>query len=134
MPTESTLGVILFLVAPFATGIIGAFVAITATRRSGRSERENAMTRVARELVDKHRIECPFEGMIASAVADRRREVAEMVGNVKRDMTDLVAQERQERTIVHQDILDLRSDVRSIREMLVEVASNIKRMNGNAAH
>ena len=57
-----------------------------------------------------------------------------MVGNVKRDMTDLVAQERQERTIVHQDILDLRSDVRSIREMLVEVASNIKRMNGNAAH
>ena len=69
---------------------------------------------------------------MAAAVADRKREVAEQIGGVRMEMGTLISQERQERSTLHSDMRDLRADVRSIREMLVEVAAGVKKMNGNA--
>ena len=68
---------------------------------------------------------------MAVAVADRKREVGEQIGGVRVEMRALISQERQERNTLHSDMRDLRADVRSIREMLVEVAAGVKKMNGN---
>ena len=122
------------LVQPLATiilGVLSAWLTIISTRRSGRHEREAAMERVARELIIAHQMKCPLGDAMAVAVADRKREVGEQISGVRVEMRTLINQERQERNTLHSDMRDLRADVRSIREMLVEVAAGVKKMNGN---
>ena len=80
------LGEIAHWIVPTITGIIGAWIAVASTRRTGRREREESFEKAVVAIVDRHQNKCVLQDALTSAIGARKAEVKAQLDDLRREV------------------------------------------------